>query len=141
MAHSKGDISWKALRFGDVIIKEGQASIKIHSFKTDQRGKGRVLTLGPCSDRDLCPVLALTKFMVNRGMLAGYFFIHLDGLPVGHVQGLGYFGSAWVKFGTHSFRIGAASTASSMGYSKEQIQNLEQWRSGVYRTYVRNLKF
>jgi hypothetical protein len=38
---------------------------------------------------------------------------------------------------THSFRIGAATTAAAAGYPKWAIQALGRWSSDCYRTYVR----
>lgn len=70
-------------------------------------------------------------------------FCHVDGSPLTRYQfwadtakALRELGLDGVKFGTHSFRIGAVSTAAAMGYSVLRIQEIERWRSGVYRQYV-----
>ena len=38
---------------------------------------------------------------------------------------------------THSFRIGAATTAAAAGYPKWAIQTLGRWSSDCYKTYIR----
>ena len=38
---------------------------------------------------------------------------------------------------THSFRIGAATTAAAAGYPKWAIQALGRWSSDCYRIYIR----
>ena len=41
------------------------------------------------------------------------------------------------QFGTHSFRIGAASTAAAAGVGVEGIKAIGRWRSGAFKSYVR----
>ena len=36
----------------------------------------------------------------------------------------------------HSFRIGAATTASMMGVSEEHIQRMGRWRSQAFKKYI-----
>lgn len=45
------------------------------------------------------------------------------------------------KPGTHSFRMGATSTASVMGYVGEDIQHLGQWQSSFIRVMCVLAKF
>lgn len=42
-----------------------------------------------------------------------------------------------VGFGTHSFRIGAATEAAGLGWSWDRIQQIGRWRSRCYERYVR----
>ena len=84
--------------------------------------------------------------MTIRGMEGGYFFQHKDGSPLTKYQfwkltdmALEKVGVKNTRFGTHSFRIGAASTAVAMGYTAEQIKQLGRWSSNCYRRYVRQL--
>lgn len=37
----------------------------------------------------------------------------------------------------HSFRIGAATSAASMGISEQNIQVMGRWRSGAFKKYIR----
>ena len=64
----------------------------------------------------------------------GYFFIHRDGSPLMKYQfwrltdlALCKVGIQGLKFGTHSFRIGAASAAAALGYKPEAIKCLGRW--------------
>ena len=41
-------------------------------------------------------------------------------------------------YSSHSFRIGAASTAARLGISDQTIQVLGRWSSQAYRSYIRN---
>ncbi|XP_073672411.1 uncharacterized protein, partial [Paramisgurnus dabryanus] len=50
--------------------------------------------------------------------------IALSGLPVEH-------------FSSHSFRIGAATTAAQKGLSQNQIQALGRWSSDAFKSYIR----
>lgn len=68
---------------------------------------------------------------------------HLDGTPLTKYQSwvvtakaLEALGLKGVKFGTQSFRIGAASTMAVIGYSVAKIQEIGGWRLGVNRRYV-----
>ncbi|XP_067323198.1 integrase/recombinase xerD homolog [Anolis sagrei] len=141
---SKKDLSQRALLFSDVTISDQQLQIIVRSSKTDQRGKGSLISLSPCSDADICPVLAITQFRVMRGSTSGYFFCHHDGGPLTKYQfwsitdkALKLLGLGHLKFGTHSFRIGAASTAANLGYATERIKSLGRWKSDAYKGYVR----
>ena len=50
------------------------------------------------------------------------------------LHGLGYDTS---KFGTHSIRVGIATTMAQLGYSGEQIRATVRWNSDCYQRYVR----
>ena len=41
------------------------------------------------------------------------------------------------QFAGHSFRVGAATTAATMGVEDSLIQTLGRWRSSAYLVYVR----
>ncbi|KAJ4945994.1 hypothetical protein JOQ06_023672, partial [Pogonophryne albipinna] len=41
-------------------------------------------------------------------------------------------------YSSHSFRIGAASTAARLGISDQTVQVLGRWSSQAYHTYIRN---
>lgn len=108
----------------DVSVAADQVQILIQSSKTDQLGKGRLISLETCGEVELCPVRALSQFLEVRATEGGVLFCHIDDYPqtryqfwVVIVKALREIGLEGVKFGTHSFRIGAASTAAAMGYS------------------------
>ncbi|XP_078240223.1 integrase/recombinase xerD homolog [Pogona vitticeps] len=146
VASGKRDISKKALQMDDVIAEEGQVRIRLRRSKTDQHGQGRMIILGQCSIMKICPVKALREFINFRGSDSGYFFQHDNGTPLTKYQfwkitdmALERTGFRNMRFGTHSFRIGAASTAAALGYEADGIKRLGRWSSKCYKTYIRQL--
>ncbi|XP_078240222.1 integrase/recombinase xerD homolog [Pogona vitticeps] len=146
VALSKSDDSRSALQRADVRIQNDQIILRIRRSKTDQQGRGGQVRLGRCSIEKLCPVRAVIQFVQVRGNTGGYFFQHADGTPLTKYQfwkltdmALERVGVQGMRFGTHSFRIGAASTAAAMGYDAERIKQLGRWSSGCYSKYIRQL--
>nr|XP_020646057.1 uncharacterized protein LOC110077393 [Pogona vitticeps] len=146
VALGKGDVSRKALQFEDVIVQEDQVIIRIRRSKADQLGRGSQLMMGRCSRESICPVKAVKEFVGFRGAEKGYFFQHADASPLTKYQfwkltgmALERIGVKNMKFGTYSFRIGAASTAAALGYSVEQIKHIGRWSSNCYHKYVRQI--
>jgi hypothetical protein len=41
------------------------------------------------------------------------------------------------NYKTHSFRIGAATTAWAKGFSEEQIQQMGRWNSKTFKKFIR----
>lgn len=126
---SRNDRSDRALRLENVQFSGDSMGVWICWSKTDQRQRGVLLNLGPSGFRDLCPVLALREYLVLCGPSPGVLFCHVDGSPLTRFHfwavtkhALAALGLQWVQFGTHSFQIGAASTAAVMGYSSVDIE-------------------
>lgn len=72
------------------------------------------------------------------------FLVHQNATPVTRFQ----FGSIFKRcllalglspseFGTHSFRIGAATVADASGLSEELVKRLGRWKSECFRRYIR----
>ncbi|XP_067320652.1 uncharacterized protein [Anolis sagrei] len=146
VALSKSDTSHRALLISDIKVLHDSMEINIRASKTDQESKGQVFRLLKCSEEDLCPVMAMTQFTALRGGEKGYLFSHQDGKPLTKYQfwtitakALDMLGLGHLKFGTHSFRIGAATAAAEMGYGDDEIKAIGRWRSGAFRGYVRSV--
>lgn len=117
--------------------------ITIKQSKTDQFGHGSQVALG-LTEGDICPVAALLDYLAVRGEEAGPLFIQHNKQPlrrayfVQQVQAaLTAQGLQGSKFNGHSFRIGAASSASAGGVPDSTIKTLGRWRSFAYQGYIR----
>lgn len=146
VAACKTDESRAALQLSDVVWSPEKLSVWVRRSKTDQVGQGALIELGVCSIKSLCPVGAMRSYLDLRGESKGYLFCHRDGFPLTKFQfwkitglALDRVGLSGLRFGTHSFRIGAASTAAALGYGPDAIKKLGRWSSRRYRTYVRPL--
>lgn len=71
-------------------------------------------------------------------------FSFTDGKPLSRHSFLKYLrqflratGNNPADFNTHSFRIGAATTAASIGIPVQSIKRLGRWRSKAYSSYTR----
>ncbi|XP_060624523.2 uncharacterized protein [Anolis sagrei] len=141
---AKTDTSHRALLVSDVMFFQEKIDIRIRMSKTDQGSKGQIVSLQRCGDDDLCPVQAMRQFATLRGSEGTYLFCHQDGTPLTKYQfwsvtsrALDTLGMGHLKFGTHSFRIGAASAAAAMGYDKEAVKAVGRWRSNAFKGYIR----
>ena len=89
----------------------------------------------------LCPVDALKKFSRVHPSKEGPLFTFQDGRYLSRKN----FGAMLAKFkpkhidniSSHSFRIGAATTAAAAGYPRWLIQALGRWSSDCFRDYLR----
>lgn len=129
VAESCHDASWQALHFADVQCGQEGIQLLLRFSKTNQLGRGSLISLSPCLDPDLCPVLVLCSYLALRGQGDGCLFIHEDGTPLTKFQfwsvtrrALDGLGLSGCQFGSHSFRIGAATTAATMGYTRSDVQ-------------------
>ncbi|KAK1896224.1 Recombinase cre [Dissostichus eleginoides] len=72
-------------------------------------------------------------FLTETGKMATRFWFQKHFHNVLHISGI--FSE---HYSSHSFRIGAASTAARLGISDQTIQVLGRWSSQAYHTYIRN---
>ncbi len=130
--------------FGLVII--------ISSSKSDQAGRGAVITLHRTGLETFCPVKAFNEYWEKRPKISGPVFVHCEPdsnqvWPVTPYQvnaminkALQGFVPAGMKFSSHSFRIGSATyLKESRLYTDEQIMKFGRWRSAnSYAGYCRS---
>ncbi len=116
--------------------------VRIKASKTDPYRKGVSIYLGTTGS-DLCPVAAMLDYMVRRGPAPGPMFTFEDGRLltrarlVSHLRGaLKAAGYAPEKYAGHSFRSGAATTASLCGLQDSLIKTLGRWQSAAYTLYI-----
>ena len=111
--------------------------LTIKQSKTDPFRKGVRLCLGRTGSV-VCPIKAVLPYLAIRGSAPGSLFILESGahLTRAHFKSLL---SATLKsaglddsqYNTHSFRIGAATSAKAVGISDVHIQLLGRWRSSA----------
>ena len=127
------------LVFSDVSIKENKAEVNIKTSKTDPFRQGVVIEIAR-NGSQLCPVSALSEFLVFRPGIPGPFFRFHNGkfLTRNDINKvLKESTNNKVNMSSHSLRIGAASTAATMGCPKWLIQFMGRWTSDCYRDYIR----
>ena len=107
--------------------------------KTDPFRQGCTLGRSP-----LCPVESLLSYLEIRGGTDGPLFVRSNGAPpltrtvfTERLRQLLSQAGITGHFGSHSFRIGAATTAGLAGVPEHMIQTLGQWSSSVYLAYRR----
>ena len=150
-AKSRSDKGSKIIALSDVAF-EGESSrvmkIIMRYSKTDQLGHASILTINAAGATKVCPVAALISFLSVRPNGDGPLFVHMDQSPLTRFQfqsilrkSLEFSGHPACRFGTHSFRIGAATTAAMCGFGSEDIKRLGRWKSGAFRLYIRPSAF
>ncbi len=119
--------------------------IRLHlkASKTDPFRQGVNIHVGRTGST-LCPVATLLNYLTIRGTNPGLLFHFQDGAPLTKSKFTSHLRKALSSRGInsslyagHSFRIGAAKTASLNGVKDSMIQTLGQWKSSAYLTYVR----
>jgi len=115
----------------------------IKQSKTDPFRMGAKLCLGR-TESAICPVKAILPYLAVRGGTPGPLFIFEDGTPLTRDSfktllstTLRVAGLDDAHYNTHSFRIGAATSAKMAGISDIHIQLLGRWKSSAYQGYIR----
>ena len=91
-----------------------------------------------------CPIYTLRTYLSLRGSCPGPLFCLSDGQAVSRTQFTRWLqlavtaaGLSSTSFKSHSFRIGAATTAASLGMTDEQIRLMGRWHSDSFKKYMR----
>lgn len=145
---NKDDTS-RILQLSDlVLMPPSQAGpmyqLTIKNFKGNVAASPVFLLLPPSPALTLCLHRAFALYLPLRGPSAGPLFITSSGAAVTADQFTAFLklnlvraGYSSAIFKTHSFRIGAASHASSLGISDETIMKLGRWKSLAFQKYIR----
>lgn len=130
------------LRVDDVVVCADSLRIRLRTSKTDQLGQGAWVHLRSVQG-GVCPFGLVTQFMVLR-VTGDRFLSHLDGVPLTRFQFTSVFkkclsavGENLGDYGTHSFRIGAATEAVRAGLAEGDVMRIGRWQSRCYAGYVR----
>ena len=91
-----------------------------------------------------CPVKSMSPYLRLRGNQPGPLFQYSYHVPVTRSEFNEELRKALVfcrinpsGFKSHSFRIGAATTAAAMGFSDNRIRQLGRWKSDAFKLYIR----
>ena len=127
----------------EVTITPTAAYINIKATKTDPFRKGCSVTMGVTAT-STCPVAVLTRYKTFPSNSPSPLFKFTDGSFLtrerltAHLRTLlravGYKPD---RYASHSFRIGAATTAAAADLPDWQIQALGRWSRDYYARYIR----
>ena len=154
------------LRLGEVAVKSSQKShlvlqrqdvtfdyngpqlaavqIIMRKHKTNKDHSPLVISLQSIPNSPYCPENALFEYLNSAKHTSGPLFQTVDALPISyskvsaHLKStVQFIGLDPDNFKGHSFRIGAATYAASLGFSDNLIQKLGRWNSDAFRRYIR----
>ncbi|XP_071146703.1 integrase/recombinase xerD homolog isoform X2 [Mytilus edulis] len=141
--HKHASTQSHAIEYNDIKINLSSIEIRLRSSKTDQCCTGTTIVID-VRPGDVCAVFALRNYLKVRPNVAGQLFCHFDGTPVTRYQfsgvlkkSLNVLGLSQGKYSSHSFRIGAATSAAMNGLSDSEIQAMGRWKSDAFRSYIR----
>ena len=127
----------------DCRYSPSKIKVRIKQSKTDPFCQGVDLYLGK-TDKNVCPVRAILPYLALRGNRLGPFFMGTNGkmltrqtfnTELDHI--ISELKLDRGSYNTHSFRIGAATSAMEAGIPETQIKMLGRWQSDAYQGYVR----
>ena len=126
------------LTFEDVAIDSKESpsimEIRLKASKTDPYKKGVNIYVG-CTGNALCPISAMLVYLALRGDKVGPLFQFEHFVQVVR-NALTKAGVDHQVYAGHSFRIGAATTATHCGIPDSVIQALGRWQSSAYLLYI-----
>ena len=134
----------RLISVNDVSISGSSLELRIRFSKTDQRGHSYCIYIEGSRNQELCPVNALSIYLKSRPSKGGPLFIHFNGQVISSYQfthvlkeGIKVLGLCPNSFGSHSFRIGAATSVAINGFPEETIKSLGRWKSASFKLYIR----
>ena len=140
---TKGNSIDNIISINDIAIEKESLIITLRYSKTNQLGDHERIGIKRSQDQ-ICPIRFLIRYLRMRPKFGGPLFCHFDGSPVTRYQftsvlkkALSNAGFNYTRFSSHSFRIGAATTAALNGIPADQIQKAGRWRSQAVRSYIR----
>jgi hypothetical protein len=136
------------IRMKDVVIRLDSVSIHIQSSKTDPFRQGQWVHLYS-TQSTVCPVSTLTAYFLTRCKMGAdsksnsSFFSLADGSPLTRAKFVGLLKQLLDRAGyvdsglsPHSFRKGAA-TSASLGHVPDHIiRHMGRWSSDCYQRYI-----
>ena len=133
-----------SLTWSEITIDDNHVTIKLHQSKTDIFRRGQSIHIYS-TDSSTCPVRALKLFATTTDTKASDSHVFSAGTfsPLTRSKLTEIIRCLLVRAGmrpfhyaSHSFRIGAATTAAAAGLPTWLIKTLGRWSSNAYLTYV-----
>lgn len=128
----------------DVTLQSSGVQIVLRHYKNNKDQTPIVLFLKAQTSSKFCPVLHLTQYLAQFRHSSGPLFQFTNGKPVSSSfvseqlrSAICFIGLNPKYYKGHSFRIGAATHASNLGYSENAIQKMGRWNSSAIRRYIR----
>lgn len=129
----------------DITLTNTSMKVYIKASKTDQYRQTAVVLIGK-TGTSTCPINAMRKFLQqseSHRHLPLFTFHNGKYLTRRDVSALTksllrLTGANPALYSSHSYRIGAATTAAAAGISEPLIQTLGRWQSTAYKTYIRS---
>ena len=127
----------------DIVMRKNTIQVTIKASKTDPFRVGMSIFI-TATGYPICPLQALEKYLYYCKCRKGPLFQFSNGhyltrqaLASIVKKGLASYGISPSAYSTHSFHIGAASTAAAAGIPDSLIKSLGRWRSDCYQRYLR----
>ena len=118
-------------------------AVFIKQSKTDPFRKGVTLYLG-ATNHPVCPVTGVLPYLAIRGSHPGPLFLTKEGQGLTRQSFSSLLDIVLTDlqlqprdYNTHSFRIGAATTAAQADIPDRCIKMLGRWKSDAYQNYIR----
>ena len=132
---------YSTLCFSDLKTYGTGYILHIKVSKTDPFRVGSKIRFAP-NNSILCPVTALREYIAYHPSRTGPLFAFQDRSYLTRSRWTRILHSVMsaatgVTYSSHSFRIGAATTAAARGYPRWLIQSLGRWSSDCFRDYIR----
>lgn len=125
-------------------IYPSRLEVTFDSYKGHYNTSPVTLSLTTQVDASRCPVQCLFNFLQVRGSKEGPIYVFPNGKPISYQYFCNTLKQALVVAGykpdayrSHSFRIGAASSAASQGVPEADIQAMGRWHSDAFKRYIR----
>ena len=134
-----------SLTWSDVLIHNDYISITLRQSKTDPFRRGQLVYVYATSTTT-CPVRAMHNYKNMLITQQPHHLVFSAGTisPLSHQQLTTILRSLLTQAGlcpslyaSHSFRIGAATTAAAVGLAPSLIKTLRRWNSNAYMAYAR----
>ena len=121
-----------------------QVQLVLRHYNTIKTGQPYTISIKAANQANLFPVHSLFHYLTIYKHVKGPLFQFLDGSPVTYSfvcrelnKCISLIGLNPKFYKCHSFRIGAATYAASLGFSENAIQTMGRWKSDAIKRYIR----